>query len=344
MAATDFPLNHPQAVKHWSGDVFKEALKMTQAFKFMGKGSNALCQVRNEMKSEGDRVRVGLRLQLDGDGVEGDGTLEGNEESLQIYHDDVFIDQLRHATRSKGKMSEQRVPFSVREESRDGLADWWSNRFDTSFFNQLSGNTGETRTKYTGMQSTIAPNSGNTITPNATSTASLAAADTFGIEAVDYCVETATYPIRKVAMKGGVKAYAMFIHSYQKTDLRRSYSSGDWGDLQKAAINGGKITGNPIFTGALGMYNDTVLHSTTRLPSIVANTRRWVFAGAQAASIAFGKGNSLGNKFSWVEELFDYGNQLGVSAGSIWGLKKMVYNNIDFATITGASYAVAHTS
>ena len=41
----------------------------------------------------------------------------------------------------------------------------------------------------------------------------------------------------------------------------------------------------------------------------------------------------------WVEELFDYENQLGVSAAMIWGLKKSIYNSIDFSTIVVQTYA-----
>lgn len=346
MANTSFPLNHPQAVKHWSGDVFKEALKKTYSFRFMGTGSGALCQVRNEMKSEGDRVRVGLRVQLEGEGVSGDGTLEGNEEALSIYSDDVYIDQLRHAVRSAGKMSEQRVPFSVRNEARDGLADWWADRFDVGFFNQLTGNTDQSNVKYTGMQSTIAPSSGN-IVLEATSTASIDSTNPFGVHHIDYAVETAedgssNYPIRPMKM-GGKDTYCMFIHTYQKTDLRRGFSAGEWGDIQKAAISGGQTTGNPIFSGAVGVYGGTVIHSSSRIPTPATSVRRAVFCGAQAAAIAFGKGNSAGNKFSWVEELFDYENQLGVAAGSIWGLKKMQFNNIDHGTIVVPTYAAAHT-
>ena len=96
--------------------------------------------MRDELtKGAGDRITVGLRLQLVGGGVVGDNTLEGNEEALSTYNDTILIDQLRHAVRSKGKMSEQRVPFSVRQESMDGLKDWWSDRIDTWFFNQACG-------------------------------------------------------------------------------------------------------------------------------------------------------------------------------------------------------------
>ena len=50
-----------------------------------------------------------------GDGVQGDGVLEGNEESLTTYSDSVFVNQLRHA-HTGGYMSEQRVLFNMRSE------------------------------------------------------------------------------------------------------------------------------------------------------------------------------------------------------------------------------------
>lgn len=346
MASTNYPLNHPQAVKKWSGEVFKQALKNAYSSRFMGTGSSALCQIRNELKDYGDRIRVGLRMQLTGAGRSADATLEGYEEALEIYHDDVYIDQLRHAVRSAGKMSEQRVPFSVRDEAKDGLADWWADRFDYWFFNQISGNSDQTDTRYTGMQSAIAPT--NAILPDATSTASLAAADVFSIKHIDYALEygedTATYPFRPMKM-GGKDYYCVFVHTVQATDLRRNFTAGEWGDIQRAAIEGGKTSGSPIFSGSLGEYAGTVIHKTTRLPTAggQANTRRAVFAGAQAACMAFGKGSSSGNKFSWVEELFDYGNQLGVSGGTIAGLKKTQFNAVDFATLVIPTYAAAHT-
>jgi hypothetical protein len=44
---------------------------------------------------------------------------------------------------------------------------------------------------------------------------------------------------------------------------------------------------------------------------------------------------------TWVEELFDYENELGVSAGMIYGFKKMVFNSADFSTIVMSSYSPA---
>jgi hypothetical protein len=45
---------------------------------------------------------------------------------------------------------------------------------------------------------------------------------------------------------------------------------------------------------------------------------------------------------SWVEELFDFGNQLGVSAGAIFGIKRLVFNGFSFSSILVPTYAAAH--
>ena len=159
MATTDYGVNHPLAVKLWAKRLFREALKETFVSRFMGTSKNSLVYVKDDLqKSAGDRIRYGLRMQLSGAGIQGDTTLEGNEEALTTYTDNIFIDQLRHAVRSGGEMSEQRVAFSVREEGMDGLRDWWADRIDTAFFNQIAGNTSAS-SKYTGMQAASAPTS-----------------------------------------------------------------------------------------------------------------------------------------------------------------------------------------
>lgn len=346
MSGTSYGVNHPSAVKHWSKELLKESLKKTYGSRFMGKGANSLCQIKSLTKDVGDKITFSLRMQLTGAGVQGDSTLEGNEESLTTYTDSLTINQLRHAVRSAGKMSEQRVPWDLREEGEDALSDWYARRFDTWFFNQLSGNTAESDTRLTGNQAAVAPDSTSVIM-EATSTASLASTDKFGLHLIDYAMEmakTRTLPIRPIRY-GGKDMYIQFVHEYQATDLRRNYSAGQLGDIQKAIIQGGDKENAFIFEGALGIYNNTIIHSTDLLPTAgVANTRRAVFCGAQALGMAFGKGSSSVSEFSWNEELFDFGNQLGIAAGTVAGMKKFVFNGLDNAVITIPTYAAAHTS
>ena len=57
--------------------------------------------------------------------------------------------------------------------------------------------------------------------------------------------------------------------------------------------------------------------------------------------MAFGQDNSE-TRFTWVEKLFDFDNQFGVAAGTIFGLKKTVFNSADYGTVLMPSYAVLH--
>ncbi len=352
MATTDYPVNSPLAVKRWSSELMKEALKKTFALQFMGTGSDSLIQIKTEVnKDAGDRITFGLRQQLTGAGVAGDNDLEGNEEALVTYTQNVTIDQLRHAVRSAGKMSEQRVPFTVRDEARDGLADWWSDRIDKWFFNQITGNTAQADTRYTGMQATTAPDSAHAVFPGAeTAESSLSATSSnrFSLALIDKAVERgklAVNRLRPIRTDGGDYLVA-FLHPYQVTSLRQGTASSQWSDIQKAAMQGGQISDNPIFTGALGIYNNVIMHESVRVPLVVgatggtADVARAVLCGAQAACMAFGRGFGK-NTFNWVEELFDFKNQLGVAAGCIGGLVKTRFNNSDFATVTMSSYEIA---
>ena len=347
MATTAYGVNNPLAVKVWRRKLFLEALKQTWLAKFMGKDDRMPIQIMEDLsKGPGDRITIGLRMQLTGNGVLGDGTLEGNEEALTTYTDNLFINQLRHAVRSDGKMSEQRVPFSVREQARIGLQDWWSDRIDTALFNQLGGNTAQADTRFTGGNAPTAPSSNNIYYANGhnseASVASASASNIFKLSFIDVAVERAktnTPMIRPIKVNGEDK-YLIFLHPYQVTALRQNTNSGQWLDIEKAAMAGMNSKKSPIYTGALGEYNGVVMHSSTRVPSVTAGVYRAIFMGAQAGAIAFGQ-NSAPDKMTWVEELFDYGNQLGVSSGLIFGAKKMVFNSQDFGTIIIATYAAA---
>lgn len=345
MATTDFGVNHPLAVKLYSKRLFYEALKETSVFKFIGKGSDALIQLNPELKEVGDQLTYGLRMLLTGDGVQGDSTLEGNEEALTLYSDSILINQLRHAVRSGGKMSEQRVPYSIREEAMQGLKDWFADRIDTGFFNQICGYAAQTDTKFTGNNTAVEPDSSHYIYATAsTAEVSLSASSSFSLALIDRAVtkaKTLTPKIRPLKINGESK-FVCFIHPFQTYQLRvNNTGTGQWVDIQKAAMMGGQISKNPIYTGALGEYNNVILHESTRVTQglSAANVKRAVMCGAQAAVLCTGKQTKAGLDATWVEELFDYKNQLGVAGGLIYGMKKSRFNSADFGTIVISSYS-----
>lgn len=406
-----YGVNDALAVKIWAKKLFVEALKATMLDKFIGTSNDSAIQVKDDLsKSSGDKLTYGLRMQLSGDGVIGDSTLEGNEEALTTYTDSIYIDQLRHAVKVVGNMSQQRVNFDIRAEAQSGLVDWWADRLDESYVNQLSGNT------YASTRSDLSVNTAaitglNTVTGPYTVETGSATAEKIGASGVtvpnvetrgiipvavdgtainadnkwenwekqlvttsgsskyfklsmlDGAVvkaRTMQNPIRPIKING-MEVYVAILHPYQVLDLRRNVNNGQWMDIQKSAMMGGQITNNPIFTGAVGMYNGVIIHEDARIPRASSGTKtslggdgtankditRGIFLGAQAGCIAFGRSYGLTGtnvKYKWTEVLNDYENQLGVSAALVYGVKKTVFNSKDFGVIALSSVSTGEST
>jgi N4-gp56 family major capsid protein len=379
MADTTYNLNDPESVKLWARKLDREAPKRTYLKRFMGESQDSLIQIKNETnKQRGDKIYVTLRKQLRGRGVVGDGTLEGNEESLSTFVQALEINQLRHAVRSAGAMTQQRVTFDLRNEGMQGLADWWGERWDIWGFYHLAGftpgnttgtagaDTDATGSEYNGHNTITAPTRIVRAGSGLTADQSLTTSNVFSLILIDKAIENAKIaqtgtgknPIRPI-MVGAKPYFVVFLHTYQVTDLRTKASSDTahpvlWYDLQKQRISGGERDENPIFSGALGEYNGCILHESTHVPKgvssatglAVSNTRRAVLCGAQAAIAGFGMGHDK-STYDWFEQRFDYGNKLGVKAGCISGLRKSMYtesgSNHDFGVVVMSSYAAAHT-
>lgn len=355
MAKTSYGVNDALAVKRWARGLAVEALKATEIAPLIGSSAKSIIHRKDETKEGGDSVTFGLRMQLTGDGVTEGGTLEGNEESLTTYNDAVLVNELSNAVRVSGEdtIDQQRVLFNLRTEARDGLKDWYAKRIAVSFFNQVCGNTAQSNTLYTGLNAVTAPSSGRHIWTNGSDDESLGSGHILTLTQIDHAKEladTADPQIRPI-MIGGEEKYVMYLHPYQVTSLRTNTSTGQWLDIQKAAMNGGQVTNNPIYTGAIGEYNGVVLRKSHNIPlgvnsstgAAVADTRRAVLLGAQAAAIAYGKKRSTGSPYKWVEQTFDYQRELGVSVQSCFGMKKCRFNSNDFGTVVVSSYAAAQS-
>lgn len=371
MAITNIPQNDPLAVKLWSKTLDHEALKYTDVLALIGNDANSIIHRKDETgKGAGDQVTYGLRMQLTGAGFTENELAEGNGESLTLYNDKLVINELGHVVevKSKNTIDQQRVPFDLREEARDGLADWYAKRFSVEFFNQVCGFTAQQDIRFTGLNAITAPSAARIIRQSGrTDDGAIISTDVFTLALVDKAKEaaiTSTPRIRpvKIGGKGGggtgrrdynkslTDLYVMYMHPYQVTDMRISTSSGQWLDITKAAYMGLEETGNPIFSGAVGMYNGVVLRQSFDVTNgvsnaglVVANVYRAVLLGGQAAMLAWGREGGNPNRYRWNEELFDHKRRLEVSAWTIHGLKKTTYNAVDYATIVVVTYAAAHT-
>jgi len=381
MAETLVPLNDATAVVIYSRLLFFQAVRSTVAAKLMAVGLKAddktnFVQMFDEpMKGPGDTVKYDLIPNISGPGVLGDSPIAGQEVPFTWFQDSFVINQQRQAELLVGRMSQQRVPYSMRDAGKTTLANWWKENIDTGLLNQLGGNTAQTNVAYTGLQAAVAPDADHHIFGgDATSEATLDSSDTFSVNLIPELIAkaqgTLTWPIKPVVLKGIEVAGILFLHPLQVKALKTNFTTGEWGDIYRAALQGGQITGNPIFTGAIGMYENVVIHQDARVPygdntqnlvfdpitktKVAAPTSlgaaatgttsvaRGIFVGAQAAAIGFGgeagpNGKPL--RVRWYEELLDAGNQLRITAGMIWGVKKSRFNGEDYATIVVSTYA-----
>lgn len=352
---TTVPFGDPKAVKRWSASLFIEVLSKSYfERKFVGTNANSIIQRLTDLESgPGDRIDFDLSVQLRGKPTYGDNRVDGKEENLKFYSDEVNIDQMRHAVSAGGRMTRKRTAHDLRKTGRDRLSDYWAKFFDEMTFIYLSGARGINEdfiesTDWTGHAGNPiqAPDANHVIYGgNATSKATIDATDVFDRSIVERA-EVKARMMRALdptaanmlpVMVGGEGHYIALMTTFQEYNIRNGTGAGDWLDIQKAAAaaEGNK---NPIFKGGMGMIGNTVLHShasTIRFNDYGAGANvaaaRALFMGRQAGVIAYGTKGGL--RFDWQEDTKDYGNEPTVAAGTIIGIKKTRFNNQDFGLL-----------
>lgn len=354
MAVTSYGVNANEAVKLWSRQLFTEIETETVMASLMGTDTDSVIQViEDTQKGAGDRVTMQLRVLLSGAGVSGNSALEGNEERLTTYTQNILIDHQRHGVRTGGQIDEQRIPWNMREQAMEGLRDWWADRMDQGLLNQAAGNTGQSDLKYTAMNATVAPTSatGNTrilygggtqVGENSLSSSS----ETFSLTYIDRAINQAKIatPVIRMPQTPWGKGYVMILHPNVMRTLATNSAANTinlWA-INLAQVQGGqtgKFEKRANFPNVF-RYRDAFIVEDDRIP-LAPNTTtvyRNLFLGAQSLAVAFGR--RYGNRrMSWKEKLFDYDEQLGVKAGMIWGAVKTTFNSRDLGTIVVSAHA-----
>ena len=356
MSQTVVAFGDQKAQKKWSANLAVDARKKSYfENRFIGTDDNAVIQRKTELETgAGDRISFDLCVQMRNRPTYGDQRLEGKEESLKFYTDEVIIDQVRHAASAGGKMSRKRTAHDMRMLAKNRLGDYFSRLVDELFFMYLSGARGINQdfieaSDYTGFagNSFDAPDASHQLYGgSATSKASLASTDKLTTTVIEKAINKAEMMQAldpKVAnmvpvTNGADNQYVLLMSPFQEYDLRTNSTTGQWLDIQKAAATA-EGRKNPIFLGGLGLLNNTVLHKHRNVirfsdygsGSNVAAARALVL-GRQAAVVAYGTANGM--RYSWEENTKDYGNEPTVASGFIGGIKKTRFNGKDFGVLS----------
>ncbi len=321
----------------WARELITEILRDLWMRKFISSGKDNVVQISSELgKKAGDRIRFGLRMKLSGDGIDGDGERAGHEEALDVKNDACVINQKWHGVTLKGRMEEQKAAYNLRSEAKAGLKDWWQELIDEYIIRFLSGDT-----TLTFANAGTAPDAGHQVFAGGLAKATITASDKFDVGCIKRAKQKAKVPASgtpKVPplMINGKPHWIMILHPFQSDDLK---SDSEWLQSQRTAnIRGEK---NPVFSGALGIYDGVILHEHEKCLTFSdygdggnLPAARAILCGRQAA--LFGKQKEVPR---WHEETIDRGNKYHVGADMIFGIKKAVFNSKDFSVVACDTYA-----
>lgn len=354
----------------WSKDLLDDVQRdVKNIMRFMGEDENNIVQVSRELgKKGGDTETFGLIARLRGDGVTGDDELEGNEESMKSFSEQVAIDQIRNAVRLKGKLDAQKVVYDQIKSAREVLRIWMKEFIARQVFFKLGGVTNTTLVDTNGR--TVGGRALWSNTPDyipdadeaytgtrlrymnagGVTTASLSSSNKMTLDTVTEAVTMAKLADPKIQpiTGDGEDFYVMYLHPLCARDIRKS---SDWKTANQNARE--RAESNPVFRGALGYWSNCLLLENEFAPwldvSAAGNsfrgaatgtdcnvdTARNVLCGRQAVLMA-----EASNPEALVVEQFDYRNKDGVAGSFIGGLQKAVFAAGGSAGTTAVEFGV----
>lgn len=373
MAKTNFAALTDEQYTAWGMAFWHHARNNAFISRYMGKGPNAMIQHITELTKSKKGVRAVLTLLADmtGDGVVGDSRLEDNEEALNSFDTVITFDQMRNANRLEGRMADQRSIVNFRNTSKDALGYWLSDRLDQLAFLSLASMP-YTRNTNGSLRPVLAAGKNLSDLEFAPDTATAAPSarrgyhlkasgitSGTGFDAADGSLAPMDYKalvrlkalakdnyIRPLKGAGGDETYNVFVTPQGMADLR--LDPDFLANIRNAGVRGET---NALFSGADSVNVDGMVVTEYRH---VFNTvgaaagdgfgattgadkgQRAMLCGAQALGMA-----DIGTA-EWVEDDFDYKNEVGISIAKMVGfLKPQFKGNLssptakeDFGVIT----------
>lgn len=370
MSATDFGSLTIAQKRIWAAELWQAGRDQSFFFAngFIGKSDSDMNSVIQRVTKLTETERglecvMQLVQDLQGDGVVGDNILESNEEQLVNDAQVIRIDQIRHATRSKGKMAEQATVIRFRATSKEKLSFWLSDKMDELMFLTLSGRAytlktdGSTRTSSQlpslRFAADVAAASTNRIVyaGDATSTGTLTAADKMSWDTVVKTRAKAQRKRLRPLRANGREYYVMVLSAEQRRDL---VLDPTYQTLLRTAEKPG--SNHPLFTGAMATIDGVVIHSHNKTFNTfgLSSGSKWgagltldgaqaLMLGAQAGGIA-----TIGSVFMEESDNTDYKNRPGMAVGRKIGMLKPQFKSIydsnareDFGVISVFTAAAA---
>lgn len=326
-------------------------------------------------KARGDQITYDYTNKLTGIPVGEGGTLDGNEEALNLGYFSMAINVTRIGVLNPNDdtIEQQRTLVDFPTRTRQVIPNRHKELLDTAVFYQLAGAaptsftingttwSGNNRLFVWGHNTPVAPSSDRIIRAGgAANDQSLTSSNLFTMDLIDSALETIDLSNQPIEMLAD-QTYDLFVAPEQLVDLKRDTTGSiQWFNMALARATGGdpsQLDGDIYQTmPCLGQYGRVNIYSAPRVAygvngstsAVITTVRRAVLVGKDALTFASPFGGRPSDKdvpLKYFSQLKDYEYYKGLEGRMIYGLKKTVASNSsDIGVFVISTYAAAHTS
>jgi N4-gp56 family major capsid protein len=343
-------------VKQWDADFYREYIRTNRFARYQGTDANAVIQLKEQLtKKPGDAITISLVKALSGAGVTGNSLLEGNEEAISNYGQQVSIQAYRNAV-AMTEWEEQKTALALRGAAKPLLKDWAMELNRSHVLTALGSfqqTAGGAITSYAGSSETVkdaclAANAdrflfGAAKSNNAANDHSAALANidntadklTRGVVSLAKRMAKLADPIiRPIRVNDDEEWYVMFAGSLAFRDLK-----ADLATVHADAMQRGKS--NPLFTDGDLVWDGVIIREVPEIAVITGVGAAAIdvapnyLCGAQAVAHVIGK------RWASKTEERDYGFVNGVAIEGFMGTEKLFYNGKQHGVCTVYTAGVA---
>lgn len=333
----DTQLAESLKVKKFLRDFYVEYVRDSGFKPYMGTGTSSCFQVKRELVPGGKSIGIPLITRLKGAGVTGYATLEGSEEALGNFEQEIAVDYLRNAVVIRDP-DERYSNIGLMQAARDQLRSWAMDRLRTDIITGLGSIDGVAYGSATPTQkNTWQVNNADRVlfgdaVANDTGTHSTsldAITDTMTMSAdivtlMKRIAKNADPHIRptRVSNSMGREYFVCFMNSFAFRDLKED-------PVMTAANREARernVDTNPIFQDGDLIYDGVICREIPEIGSILNTAVPAVelspvyLCGAQALGIAWGEEATV------IRDTFDYGHRKGTGIREVRGIEKLRFN------------------
>lgn len=376
MSSTSMLTGNALAVKLWSKKGWLNVGQRTVFGHLMDRGGVYFPEEFLGQRARGDQITYDYTNKLTGIPQGEGGTLDGNEEALDLgnYSLAMNVTRIGVLNPNEDTIEQQRTNVAFEKRAREVVPNRHAELLDTAVFYQLAGAnptsftlngttwSGTDKLFVQGHNTPPAPSTSRIIRAgNQATDQALTSSDKMTLDLVDYMLEkndNSDQPIERY----DDGTYDLYISPEQATDLKQDTTGKiQWFNYQLALLTGGKDNNfeNSMNKGKqiiLGRYADVNLIQAPRVAygvrsdtsAVITTVRRAVLTGKNALTFASPFGGRMSDNdvpLKFFTQLKDYDYYKGIEGRLIYGLKKnQPSNGLDVGVMVCSTYAASHTS